>query len=225
MHVIAPEVGLFGTVPIVGATIPLAVGAALAAKMRGDRRVAVAFFGDGATEEGHFQESLNLASLYRLPVLFVCENNLYSTHMALADRRPKDNIVQSADLYGMPGVRVDGNDVLAIYQSAREAVERARNAAGPTLLECRTYRWRGHVGPAWDLEVGEKRRQELAEWLPKDPIQRLRRQITSAGECFDELDRLEKEILTDLEAAVALARGAPVPDSSELHQHVYGAGG
>ena len=113
MHLIDAAAGVMGTVPLVGATIPIAVGAAFAYKLRGDGRVAVAFFGDGATEEGHFHESLNLASLYRLPVLFVCENNFYSTHMPLTERRPSDNIVQSADLHGMRGVRLDGKRELS----------------------------------------------------------------------------------------------------------------
>ncbi|HET6675144.1 MAG TPA: thiamine pyrophosphate-dependent dehydrogenase E1 component subunit alpha [Nitrospiraceae bacterium] len=225
MHLIDTAVGVMGTVPLVGATIPLAAGAAWASKLRGDGRVAVAFFGDGATEEGHFHESLNLASLYRLPVLFVCENNFYSTHMPLAERRPKDNIVQSADLHGMPGVRVDGNDVMEVYESARAAVKRARDGQGPTLLECRTYRWRGHVGPAWDLDVGEQRRRELEEWLPKDPLPRLRRRIVEAGGRLDEFDTMEQEVRADIEAAVRFARDSPTPDPSELLQHVYGPRG
>ena len=147
MHLVAPEVGILGTVPLVAATIPLAVGAGLAAKLRGDRRVSVSFFGDGATEEGHFQESMNLAALYRLPVIFVCENNLYASHMSLLERRPLDNISKTAEQYGIPGVRLDGSDVVEVYRVSLEAVGRGRAGDGPTLLECRTYRWRGHVGP------------------------------------------------------------------------------
>jgi pyruvate dehydrogenase E1 component alpha subunit len=220
MHLIDTAAGVMGTVPLVGATIPIAVGAAFAYKLRGDGRVAVAFFGDGATEEGHFHESLNLASLYRLPVLFVCENNFYSTHMPLAERRPKDNIVQSADLHGMPGVRLDGNDAMAVHEAAQDAVKRAREGEGPTLLECRTYRWRGHVGPAWDLDVGDRRRQELEEWLPRDPIPRLRSRLP--GDSRSSVDLMEQEIRADIDAAVAFAQDSPAPDPSELAQHVYG---
>jgi TPP-dependent pyruvate/acetoin dehydrogenase alpha subunit len=222
MHLIDTAVGVMGTVPLVGATIPIAVGAALAYKLRGNGRVAVTFFGDGATEEGHFHESLNLAALYKLPVVFVCENNFYSTHMPLAARRSKDNIVQSADLHGMPGTRIDGNDAPVVYDAAREAVERAREGQGPTLLECRTYRWRGHVGPAWDLDVGERRQRELEEWLPRDPIPRLRRQIAAAGDSLDSLDRMEQEIRVDIETAVRFALDSPCPDQGDLHQHIYG---
>ena len=223
MHLIDTAVGVMGTVPLVGATIPIAVGGALAYKLRGDGRVAVAFFGDGATEEGHFHESLNLAGLYKLPVVFVCENNFYSTHMPLAERRPKDNIVQSADLHGMPGVRIDGNDAQAVYESARDAVTRARQGPGPTLLECRTYRWRGHVGPAWDLDVGEQRQRELQEWLPRDPIPRLRRRIIDAGGSLDALQGMEQEIQAEIEQAVTLARESAAPEPSDLVQHVFGS--
>src|SRR5205823_7507370 len=116
MHLVAPEVGILGTVPLVAATIPLAVGTALASKLRGDDRVSVSFFGDGATEEGHFHESLNLAAVYRLPVLFVCENNLYSSHMHLLERRACDNVDRAGEAHGLPSVRVDGNGVVAVYR-------------------------------------------------------------------------------------------------------------
>ncbi|MEK6801318.1 MAG: thiamine pyrophosphate-dependent dehydrogenase E1 component subunit alpha [Nitrospirota bacterium] len=221
MHLVAPAQGLYGTVPLVGATIPLAVGAGLASKLRHEPHVAVAFFGDGATEEGHFHESLNLAALYRLPVLFVCENNFYSTHMPLSARRLKDNIVQAADAAGMPGIRLDGNDALAVRDGATQAVAQARAGAGPCLLECRTYRWRGHVGPAWDLEVGERRRSELDEWMPKDPILRLRRRLIEEGLSVEDLDALEPAVRGEIEAAVTFARESPLPDDSDLFRHVY----
>lgn len=222
MHLIAPEAGLYGTVPLVGATIPLAVGAGLASKLRQDASVAVAFFGDGATEEGHFHESLNLAALYRLPVLFVCENNFYSTHMTLSERRLKDNIVQTADPSGMPTVRLDGNDVLAVFEAATQAVSRARAREGPSFLECRTYRWRGHVGPAWDMAVGEHRRRELDEWLPKDPIMRLKRHLIAEGFPSQELDACEPAIKAEIDAAVEFARASPIAEESDLCRHVYG---
>lgn len=222
MHLVAPAYGLYGTVPLVGATIPLAVGAGLASKLRHEPHVAVAFFGDGATEEGHFHESLNLAALYRLPVLFVCENNFYSTHMALSERRPNDNIVQVAEPSGMPAVRLDGNDVLAVFDGVVKAVARARAGEGPSFLECRTYRWRGHVGPGWDISVGENRRRELDEWMPKDPIPRLKRRLLDEGISAQELDALDPVIQGEIEAAVAFARASPLPDESDLFRHVYG---
>ena len=133
MHLLATEVGILGTVPLVAATIPLAVGAGLASKMREDGRVSVSFFGDGATEEGHLHESVNMAAVYRLPVIFVCENNFYSSHMALLQRRAEDNIYKAGESQGIPGIRLDGNDVAAVYRTAAEAVDRARRNDGPTL--------------------------------------------------------------------------------------------
>lgn len=223
MHLVAPAQGIFGTVPLVAATIPLAVGAALSSKLRGTAQVAVAFFGDGATDEGHFHESLNLAALYRLPVVLVCENNLYSTHLTLKERRVKDNIAESAALHGLAGMAVDGNDVTAVYRAAHQAVQRARSGEGPTLLECRTYRWRGHVGPAADLEVGADRRRELDEWQRRDPIAQCRALLGAGGVPFDVLDGVTAKAREEIEAAVTFARQSPAPDESELLQHVYAA--
>ena len=221
MHLVDTAQGIFGTVPLVAATIPLAVGAALSAKLRRTGQVAVAFFGDGATDEGHFHESLNLAALYRLPVLFVCENNFYSTHLTMKERRAKDNIVESADLHGLSGERVDGNDVMAVRGAADQAVQRARAGEGPTLLECRTYRWRGHVGPADDLEVGEGRRRELDEWRQRDPIARCRERLRAQGLSPERFESLEAAVRDEVEEAVSFARRSPAPDESELLHHVY----
>lgn len=221
MHLIAPEVGILGTVPLVAATVPLAVGSGLASQFREDGRVSVSFSGDGATEEGHFHESVNLAALYRLPVVFVCENNFYASHMSLPERRAKDNIVDVAHAHGIPGVRLDGNDVSAVYHAANEAVTRAKNGEGPTLLECRTFRWRGHVGPSWDTDVGVKRRDELKDWLLKDPIKRLQSHLETIGVLPDTFDDKKEEIRSEIESAVVFARESPSPDVSELSSHLF----
>jgi len=221
MHLVAPEVGILGTVPLVAATIPMAVGAALATQLRRDARVSVSFFGDGATEEGHFHESLNIASVYRLPVLFVCENNLYSSHMQLLERRACDNIDRAGEAHGLPGVRVDGNDVVAVYRAAVVAVERARRGEGPALLECRTYRWRGHVGASWDMDVGVKRRDEFKDWLSKDPIARAGQQLRALGAEELELDRVVHHVRREVDEAVTFARESPYPAVSGLLEHVY----
>jgi pyruvate dehydrogenase E1 component alpha subunit len=221
MHLVAPEVGLLGTVPLVAATIPIAVGAALASRLRGERRVSVAFFGDGATEEGHFHESLNLAAVYRLPVIFVCENNFYSSHMHLSERRAKDNIHKSGEAQGLPGRRLDGNDVVGVYQATAAAVRRARKGAGPTLLECRTYRWRGHVGPAMDMDVGVKRKDELKDWLPKDPVARTKSQLLEEGVSAGTLARFEEEETLQIQAAIHFARQSPYPLPSEMTSKVF----
>jgi len=222
MHLVAPEVGILGTVPLVAATIPLAVGAGMAAKLRRDGRVSVAFFGDGATEEGHFHESLNLAALFRLPVIFVCENNFYASHLQLFERRVADNILTTADVAGAAGARLDGNDVEAVHAAAREAVDRARGGAGPTLLECRTFRWRGHVGPSWDMDVGVKRKDELALWKPKDPIARLARQLIDERIATAiELDEIGAEVAAAVDRAVDFAERSPLPPAGSLMAHVY----
>jgi len=221
MHIVAPEVGLLGTVPLVAATIPLAVGSALASRQRTDDRVSVAFFGDGAMEEGHFHESMNLAAVYRLPVLFVCENNLYASHMHLLQRRAVDNLQAAAAAHAVTAARLDGNDVLAVYGAALEAVGRARRGEGPTFLECRTYRWRGHVGPSWDMDVGVKRKDELKDWMPRDPIARVRARLLQHGVSEDELGGIETAVVREVEDAVAFARRSPYPESTTLLDHVY----
>lgn len=221
MHLTAPEVGVLGTVPLVGATIPLAVGAGLASKLRNDGNVSVSFFGDGATEEGVFHESMNLAAFYKLPVIFVCENNFYASHLSLTERRLKDNIVDSAEAHGIPGVRLDGNDVHSVYLAAKEFVDRAKKGHGPSFLECRTYRWRGHVGPSWDMDVGVKRKNELKDWFPMDPIKRLREHIIGMGIERNELERIKQEAKAEVDAAVVYAKNSPYPDASDLNEHVF----
>ncbi len=221
MHLIAQEVGLLGTVPLVAATIPIAVGSALASKVRGDSRVSVAFFGDGATEEGHFHEAVNFAGLQRLPVIFICENNLYSSHMHIHERRAKDNIFRAGDAHGIPGVRVDGNDASVVYETALDAVRRARSGGGPTLIECRTYRWRGHVGSSMDFDVGVKRKDELRDWLSKDPVARVRAGLLEQGLHEKALEEIESEVRAEIEGAVQFARDSAYPHADELLDHVF----
>ncbi len=222
MHLTAPEVRFLGSAPIVSGIIPLAVGSALSSKLQGKDRVSVAFFGDGAVDEGIFHESLNFAALKKLPVVFVCENNFFSTHLHIVERRVNDDIFRIADIYGMPGVRVDGNDAIEVYSLAAEAVARARGGEGPTLLECLTYRWRGHVGPAWDLDVGFKRKEELPQWLERDPIACLEKHLIGDGGIFPkELEQISREVRQEVEEAVVFARQSPYPDEKELLRHVF----
>ena len=222
MHLYAPEVGMLGTVPIVGATIPIAVGTALASILEGIDRVSVAFFGDGATEEGEFHESLNYASLKKLPVLFVCENNLFSSHLRLEERQPLDNIYQHGEAHGMPGYRIDGNNVTEVLNTAQQAVQRARAGQGPTLIECRTYRWRGHVGPKWDLGVGIREWDEVEAWVKRCPIEGLKAQLIGQS-TMTEGEAAEIEGMVDEEVGVSLtfAHEGHGPDVSELVKHVF----
>lgn len=221
MHLYAGEVGIYGTTPIVAGTTPLAVGAALAASLRGERRVSVTFFGDGAMEEGHVHESMNFAALQRLPVLFVCENNFYSSHLALRERRVADNLVEFGRVHGMASERVDGNDVEAVAAAAQAAVAHMRDGGGPHFLECRTYRWRGHVGPSWDEDVGVQRSNELMDWLPRDPIAATRRRLLAAGVDAAVLDAVTPALEHELDVAFATARQAPAPAIESLTAHVY----
>lgn len=221
MHVYDERVGILGTVPLVAATIPIAVGAALAYRMRKETTVAVPFFGDGATEEGHFHESMNMAAVYKLPVVFVCENNLYASHMYITERRAKDNIAESGPAHGMPSVVVDGNDVEAMYRASVEAVARARRGEGPTLIEARTFRWRGHVGPRWDMDVGVMRNEMLKDWLPRDPIARTGRRLEEAGVPLERLKEIEARVRAEVAVALERAKAAPWPDPSTLADHVF----
>lgn len=221
MHLLAKSSGILGTVPIVGATVPLAVGGALAMKMRKNGAVSVAFFGDGCVEEGHVGESMNIAAIYQLPAIFIIENNLYSSHMHMKERRVKDNIVDMACLFGMPGEVVDGNDVNAVFTAALRAVERGRTGGGPSLIECRTFRWRGHVGHRTDIDVGVNRRGELSEWLQRCPIKRLRDLMLKEGSTEDALNHLESEVQAAVAQAAACAESEPFPMPETLVDHVY----
>jgi TPP-dependent pyruvate/acetoin dehydrogenase alpha subunit len=221
MHVYDERVGILGTVPLVAATIPVAVGAALAYRMRKETTVATAFFGDGATEEGHFHESMNMAAVYKLPVVFVCENNLYASHMHISERRAKDNIAESGPAHGMPSVVVDGNDVEAVYAAAEAAVLRARRGEGPSLIEARTFRWRGHVGPRWDMDVGVMRNEMLKDWLPRDPVARTGRSLEAFGVSAERLREVEAGVRAAVARALDRARAAPWPDPATVSDHVY----
>lgn len=222
MHLAAAEVGILGTVPIVAATVPLAVGAAMAYKMRGEARVAVSFFGDGTLEEGHVHESMNLAALYRLPVIFVCENNLYASHMHWRERRVLDNLWRAGEFHGIPGERVDGNDVAAVFQTAAAAIDRARAGEGPSLLECRTFRWRGHVGASWDLDVGVERKGELSDWMERDPLRRAFDELTSRG--VSDLQERSAAIDREIERALDAARRGGKAPGERVLDFVYAEG-
>jgi pyruvate dehydrogenase E1 component alpha subunit len=218
MHLFNAEYGILGTVPIVAATVPLACGAAMAYKMRGESRVAAAFFGDGTIEEGHVYESLNLAALYKLPVIFVCENNLYASHLHWSERRVSDNLDRAGEFHSIPSRRVDGNDAEAVYEAAREAVDRAREGGGPSFFECRTFRWRGHVGASYDLDVGVERRPELAEWIAKDPIDAIEARLASL---VGGLPKYRAEIAGEIAQALDCARRAPAPAAERVTEHVW----
>lgn len=225
MHLIARERGFFGSVPIVGATIPIAVGAGLAAKMDGRGDVAVSFFGDGATEEGGFHESMNLARVLDAPVLFVCENNLFSSHLHIGLRQPSNSVARYAVAHGVPHATVDGNDVVAVAQAVERALEAMREGGGPFLLECVTYRWRGHVGHREDEDVGVARKADHGRWKGRDPIGRLEAAFRGRALMDDvALGRMEAEVASRVTDAWAQAIADPYPAQSELLARVWTTG-
>jgi pyruvate dehydrogenase E1 component alpha subunit len=225
MHLTAPSQGMPGSAPIVAGTVPLALGAALAAAMRGDGRVVVSFFGDGATGEGVLYESLNFAALRSLPIIFVCENNFYSTHMPIRACRPRVSVHKIAVPFGIAGRRVDGNDVLAVYEAARQAAERCRSGGGPSFLEFTTYRLRGHVGPddnVFGCHTDIRPRSEVARWRRLDPIPRFEKLLlrTRAADRIL-LDRIGRQAGREVAAAHRAVRKAPRPRGTELRRYVF----
>ena len=226
MHLYGASVGFHGSLPLVGATIPIAVGAALAAKMGGGNEVAVVFFGDGACEEGVFHESLNLASVYELPVLFVVENNLFSSHLHIHLRQPSDSVARFANAHRIRNKVVGGNDVISVATAAGELISAARAGGGPALLEAVTYRFRGHVGPYEDIDVGVHRKMEDVEaWKQRCPIKRLRIAMENEGILTeDQLNEQTRGVLNQVRAAVEKARSASYPNKNALLDLVYSQG-
>jgi len=209
MHIACPELGVLGANGIVGAGIPLATGAALAAKYRKSGQVVICFFGDGASNEGMFHESLNIAGAFDLPVIYVCENNLYAVGTRQSEVRKVEDIADRATGYGMPGLVIDGNDVIAVYEAVKEAVRRARAGDGPTLIECKTYRWRGH----FEGEVDNYRLpEEVKAWIKREPLAPYRKLLLDQGVLNEEkAQAMEQRVIAELEEAVGFARQSPLP--------------
>ena len=222
MHITSHGVGLPGSSAIVAGTIPLAVGAALAFSLQKSDRVSVAFFGDGAVDEGTFYESLNFVALKKLPVIFICENNLYSTHLPISACLADTDIYKKAEAFKMPGVKVDGNNVVDVHKVAKKAIENARLGKGPTLIECMTYRWRGHVGPSYDLDKGLRSKEELEYWMNRCPIKRLEEFLLKQG-ILSEKNQIYEDIESEIEVALIFARESPYPDPNkdELFSEVF----
>jgi pyruvate dehydrogenase E1 component alpha subunit len=223
MHLQDQAHGFIGSVPIVGETVPIAVGAALAAQMDGGDAIAVAYFGDGATEEGQVQEAFNLASVMRLPILFVCENNLYSSHLDIGMRQPSEYVARFAEAHRMPNCTIDGNDVVGVANSACDLIGRIRAGEGPAFIEAITYRWRGHVGPREDIDVGIRRGiDQLAKWKKRDPIRRLASALQDRGALTPaELLTIEAEVEVEIDQIVTRAIAAPLPQGATLLDHVF----
>lgn len=216
MHLIDMEHNVAGTSAVVGTTIPIAVGFALAFKQAGTDRIAVSFFGDGATEEGVFTESLNFASLHKLPVLFVCENNYYAIHTPVSRRWATERLCERVDTYGIRAHQIDDGNIIKLRSIASEAVARIRRGGGPEFIECRTYRWREHVGPNEDFEAGYRERADLGRWLENDQMLTLGKMVGD-----DRRAAIDLEIEQIVAGAVAFAESSPFPRPEELYTNVF----
>jgi pyruvate dehydrogenase E1 component alpha subunit len=219
MHMYAPEWGFMGTNGIVGAPIPLATGAALSAKLKKNNQVVVCFFGDGAVNSGSFHEAVNLGSVWNLPVIYVCENNLYATEMAFLRATRNTSVASRAAAYGMLGVEVDGQDVVAVHEVAQAAIERARNDGGPTLIECKTYRYVGHH--EGDPGTDYRTRDEVQQWKQKDPVKLARKRLLESGLDESKLAAADLEIEQLIDQAVEFAEKSPEPTPESVNEHVF----
>jgi acetoin:2,6-dichlorophenolindophenol oxidoreductase subunit alpha len=221
MHLADKSVGIIGESAIVGGGIPLATGCALSAKVRGTEQVSLCFFGDGAVNQGTFHESLNMASLWKLPVIYVCENNGYAITTSIARSHAQTSVAKRADAYGMPSITVDGQDVLAVYSATTDAVDRARKGLGPTLIESKTYRFDEHQVGLF-LKIPYRSPQEIEEYKSRrDPIVLYRRVLLGLGFTDEELSALESEVFDAVQQAIRFAEDSPSPDPATLYNYLY----
>lgn len=219
MHIADLHLGILGANGIVGGGIPLAAGAGLSIAMRGTDQVCVCFFGDAACNQGSFHESANMAGAWKLPVIYLCENNGYGVSTPIHKSTAIEDLVLRAPGYGMHGVKVDGNDLFEVYEAVSDAVERAREGLGPTFIEAKTYRWEGHfVGDACVYRTKE----EVEEWKKYDPIKRFREVLLSEGVATaQELDAIDCDVVQEIEDAIEYAKDSPDPEPDELLKDVY----
>jgi len=223
MHLFSPEVGMMGTSGIVGPCILQAAGAGYSFKLLKTDRVSVAFFGDGAVSNGAFHEGINMAAIWDLPTIFVCENNLYATEVAFADAARNNEVASRADSYGIPGIAVDGNDVLAVYEVVSGAIARARNGGGPTLIECKTYRTRPHAEGMRD--GGYRSTEEIESWKRRDPIATFARRLVDEGPAStSDMEAIETEVGSMIAEALQFAQDSPWPDAATVADHIFSQG-
>ena len=221
MHISNMDLGMLGANGIVGGGPPIAMGAAFSNKFRKTSNVAVAFFGDGASNEGSFHEAANMAALYKLPAIFVCENNGYGEFTAQANHQAVVDVADRAAGYGMPGVVVDGMDAMAVYEAAGEAIARARNGQGPTLLECKTYRFYDHVGVR-GMGLSYRTDDEVKHWMQRDPIKLFETSLIAQKVLTAKrAAAIHDEVLAEVRAGIAFAEASPLPDPATLLDDVY----
>lgn len=219
MHMADVETGNLGANGIVAGGVPMAAGVGLSIQMQRQDRVVLVFFGDGATNEGAFHESLNLAAIWNLPVIYFCENNQYAMSMAITRASKVEKLSDRACAYGIPGVTVDGNDLLAVYCATKEAVERARSGGGPTLIEAQTYRWKGH---SKSDKQRYRTKEEVKAWQERDPIARLAQKMLEAALLTEnDLQQLQADVDAEIAAAIEFAKASPEPDPATIFEGVY----
>ncbi len=222
MHLIDRSAGFMGATPIVANSIPLAVGAALKFKMKKEKRIAVSFFGDAATEEGVFYESLNFAALHQLPVLFVCENNFYSVYTPLRKRQPKRKIYKLAEIHGIESEQIARQDLFFLYDRVKQVTDRMRKTGGPAFIEVMTYRWREHCGPNFDNKLGYRSEREFLKWKRKDPLKKARKVLYEEKLLNKKIEeKLEKKITLEIEDAVIFAKKSPFPEKKDFDERLY----
>jgi TPP-dependent pyruvate/acetoin dehydrogenase alpha subunit len=219
LHIADPNLGILGANGIVGAGIPIATGAALSAKLRKTDQVTMCFFGDGATNQGTFHEAINLASAFDLPIVYICENNLYAVGTRQSQVRKIEDIADRGAAYGIPGLAIDGNDVVTVYEAAQEAVNRARAGEGPTLIECKTYRWRTHFEGEPDTY---RPPEEVQAWMKREPIAPYRNQLIKSGVLSEvEANEIEAAVLREIDEAVEFGRTSPAPEPESALEDMW----
>jgi len=224
MHIADVSIGIFGANGIVAAGAPIAAGAALASKMRADGNVAVTFFGDGGANQGVLFETLNLASLWALPLIFVCENNAYAATTRTAEVLGVKSIAKRAAAFGMPGHEINGMDVREVWKASRKAVERARSGGGPSFIEAQTYRFVGHHTAEGMMNLAYRSAEEIAEWVEEDPIARERERLLSDSVPRERLESIESEVEAAIASAVAFAEASPWPGPETALDYMYASG-
>ncbi|MGB6837569.1 MAG: thiamine pyrophosphate-dependent dehydrogenase E1 component subunit alpha [Dehalococcoidia bacterium] len=222
-HAAEPEIGIMGAAGTIGSQFPVSLGWGLAAKKRGKGQVTVCFFGDGSSNRGTLHEAMNLAAVWKLPIVWVCHNNLYAQFMPIKDAYPKEDIADLAAGYGMPGVVVDGQDVVAVHEAVQAAVARARAGDGPSFVECKTYRYRAHVEGVPDVSHAQPRpAEEVEAWKKRDPINLFRERLLEQGVLSqDDTERIDREVAAEIDEAERFAMDSPVPDPTILEKVLY----
>ena len=225
MHLTAMDIGVLGSAPIVAGTISLAVGAALASRIRKEKKVTVSFFGDGSTGEGVLYESLNFSALHKLPIIFVCENNFYSTHLPIRECRPNENISKVGDMFCLTSYRIDGNDVLRVYETSKKAVDLCKQGKGPVFIECTTYRLRGHVGADDNVQgthTDIRPKEEIEKWKKQDPVKKFEKVlIKNKILTVDDIKVIKQKVEKEVDAAYVFANNSPYPETNQLMEYVY----